>query len=64
MITTTSFKTLAKRHGVTVATVRDTAHDLGLRTGYDRNTRTWVIQEPAAVVAMFNTHLDEALPTN
>lgn len=61
MHATDSLKTLARRHSVTRATIRDLAADLDLNVDYSADRRTWFIAEDATTVRMFNDHLTETL---
>lgn len=57
MISTDSFKTLARRFEISVQEVRDHARLLGLQFSYSSERRTWFLNERAAEVVWFNRFL-------
>lgn len=57
MLSTDSFKALARRFEISVQEVRDHARVLGLQFSYDADRRTWFLDERAAEVVKFNRYL-------
>lgn len=52
-----NFKILARRYNLTPAELRAIAKDLGLEYNYNKDRRTWFLDEDARTVRTFNDHL-------
>lgn len=57
MLSTDSFKALARKFEISVQEVRDHARVLGLQFSYSADRRTWILDERAAEVVKFNRYL-------